>query len=74
MIYFYKHSSELIEHSFGKPMCLLRYTIRKKTGNQKKKKKIVRTKVIPWRAWEPAELSIYAPLRRFRINLCPAKN
>ena len=60
----------LNERSFGQPMCLRRYAIRNKTGNQKS---FVRNKAIPSRAREPAALSIYAPLRRFhfeRISRC----
>ena len=53
------------ERSFGKPKCLLRYTIRNKTGNQKN---FVRNKAIPLRAREPAALWIYAPLRRFHFS------
>ena len=56
------------ERSFGEPMCLCKYAIRNTTGNQKKKK-IVRNKAIPSRAREPAALAIYAPLRRFHLQL-----
>ena len=56
----------LIERSFGKPMCLLRYTIRNKTGNQNKI--LFQNKAIPSGAREPAALWIYAPLRRFHFD------
>ena len=62
--FFYETIENLNERSFGEPMCLCKYAIRNKIGNQKKK--IVRNKAIPSKAREPAALSIYATLRRFQ--------
>ena len=54
----------------GSPCAYLDIQLEIRPGTKKK----VRNKAIPSRAREPAELSIYASLRSFRINLCPVKN
>ena len=62
----YPYSRNKLNVPLGSPSAHLDMQLEIKPGT---KKIFLRNKAIPSRAREPAALSIYAPLRRFRINL-----